>query len=73
MKKEDIEHFTNERLSQWAKILIENDATPAVLIGVRHNNIQDTDQGHIHVCTVEGISNLAIKGLLLSAADGIEL
>jgi len=58
-----VREIVDERLALWAKRLNENNATPAVLLGIGH----DRTSGQIVVCTVEDFTNDELRYFLAYA------
>jgi hypothetical protein len=64
MTSEEIKTICQERLGSWQERLVESHATPAVLLGVGH----DQHSGDIVICTVEEMSN---ENIILFLQDAL--
>lgn len=60
MNREEIEAICRERLEGWQQHLVEEHATPIILVGMGH----DERSGELVVCTTEGLAKEYIVALL---------
>lgn len=62
------EQITKERFERWAKRLSESHATPALLVGIGHDQVK----GQVVICTLEDFSNDEIRAFLVFALKELE-
>lgn len=63
MTSETIRRITVERLDGWAARLVQEHATPMLLMGIGH----DHTSGQVVICCVEDSSDEIIRGALRKA------
>jgi len=63
----DTRAICDERLTRWKELLVADNATPIVLIGVGHEH----NSGQIDVCFPTDAHNAEIAAILLEAADAL--
>ena len=68
MTPERVAHINAERLSSWANILLQHHATPAVLIGIGH----DDRSGEIRIITCEELPDDFVLQMLRFAIAQLE-
>jgi len=56
----DCEEITIERLETWGAVLAEHHGTPAILIGVGHDDVR----GRLHMSTTEDMTVDMVRAIL---------
>lgn len=70
MTKKELAAITVERLEGWGRVIVENHATPMLLVGVGHDHVS----GNLHLCIPEDtpISNHEYALILRNIAAQLE-